>query len=149
MLEFLSTFAELGLSADAPDNVIASLTMFTYHLYGEKQHTSIDYAHREVFWRTFARDQKVIALSPLPPCQSSLIKHIKRANYVARIWRQASTPTMQHNDPQLYGWNEDLSVDWILEVHPKDICDFLASHDDKTAIRDASSDDVSDGENDD
>ncbi len=78
--EFLYTFAELGLSVDAPDNVIALLTKFMCHLHGEKQHTTIVDARREVFWKTFARDEKIIDLSVIPPCKSSLIKHIKQAN---------------------------------------------------------------------
>ena len=147
--EFLSTFAELGLSADAPENVVASLTKFTCHLYGEKQHTSIDDARRGIFWRTFARDEKVIDLSLLPPCMSSLAKHIKRANFVARIWRQASTPIMQQDDHQLHGWNEDLSVDWILEAYPEDISDLLVSSEDDPTILDTISDEISDDDNDD
>ena len=89
----------------------------------------------------------VIYLSLLPVCQSSLLKHIKQANYVARIWRQASTPILQHDDPRLH-WNEDLSVDWILEAYPEDICDLLVNNNDETAIRETSSDEVSDDEND-
>ena len=67
---------------------------------------------------------------------------------MARIARQASTPIMQHDEPQLHGWNEDLSVDWILEAYPKDICDLLVSNDDETTVPGTSSDEVSDDDND-
>ena len=56
--EFMSTFAELGLSADVQENFIASLFV-ACHLFGERQHTCIDDAYREIFSRSFARDEKI------------------------------------------------------------------------------------------
>ena len=47
--EFLSTFAELGLSANFQENFIASLIV-AYHLYD---------AYREIFSRSFARDENI------------------------------------------------------------------------------------------
>ena len=59
--EFLSTFEELGLSADVQENVIASLIVACY-MFGERQHTCIDDAYRENFSRSFARDEKITNL---------------------------------------------------------------------------------------
>ena len=59
--EFLSTFAELGLSANVQENVIASLIV-ACHLFGERQHTCIDNAYREIFFRSFSRDEKITNL---------------------------------------------------------------------------------------
>ena len=59
--EFLSTFAELGFSADIQENVIASLIV-ACHLFGERQHTCIDDAYREIFYISFARDEKITKL---------------------------------------------------------------------------------------
>ena len=59
--EFLSTFEELGLSADVQENVIASLIVACY-MFGERQHTCIDDAYREIFSRSFARDEKITNL---------------------------------------------------------------------------------------
>ena len=56
---------------------------------------------------------------------------------------------MQQDDPQLHGWNEDLSVDWILEAYPEDISDLLVSSEDDPTILDTISDEISDDENDD
>ena len=55
---------------------------------------------------------------------------------------------MQHDDPQLHGWNANLSVDWIFEAYPKDICDLLVSNDDEITVPGTSSDEVSDDDND-
>ena len=84
----------------------------------------------------------MIDLSLLPPCQTSLERHIRRANYVARIWRQASHPMMNIQDPQFHGWNEDLSTDWISVPYPEDISELLLANDEEmTASESESSDD--------
>ena len=53
----------------------------------------------------------MIDLSLLPSCQTSLERHIRRANYIARNWRQASHSMMNIHGPPFHGWNEDLSTD--------------------------------------
>ena len=35
----------------------------------------------------------------LPPCKSSLRKHVQRANYYCMIWREALTPMVDIPDP--------------------------------------------------
>ena len=57
----------------------------------------------KVFWKNFTRDEKITDLSSLPPCKSSLLLHIKRANYVARTWRQAAQPMIVLDDPTMHG----------------------------------------------
>ena len=82
----------------------------------------------------------MIDLSLLPPCQTSLERHIRHANYVARIWRQASHPMMNIHDPQFHGWNEDSSTDWISVHYPE----LLKANDEMTASESESSDDDTD-----
>ena len=92
----------------------------------------------------------MIDLSLLPPFQTSLERHIRRANYVARIWRQASHHMMNIQDPQLHGWNEDLSADWISVPYPEVISELLLANDEKmTASESESSDDDIDDDIDD
>ena len=97
--------------------------------YGEKKLTSVDDARKKIFFRSFTKDHKVRDLSLLPPCQSSLLKHMQRANYVARIWRQSSQATMEIETPTSHGWNDELSVDWVTKPYPDDICELLVSKD--------------------
>ena len=59
--EFLSSFAELCLSANFQENFIASLIV-AYHFFRERQHTCIDDAYREIFSRSFTRDEKITSL---------------------------------------------------------------------------------------
>ena len=65
-----------------------------------------------------------MSLSLLPPCQSSLELHIKRANYVATVWRQASNNVIIEDSPQRHGWNADFTLQWA-EAYPDYVYDML------------------------
>ena len=52
----------------------------------------------------------------LPPCKSSLVLHIKRANYQACIWRRALLQKPLIPSPNDHGWTIDeqgLSIKWL------------------------------------
>ena len=90
--EFFATFSRLGVYNRINEDLVASLEKSVCRLYGVKRLTCINSTRKKIFWRNFARDEGIADLSLLPPCESSLLLHISRANYVARIWRQASLP---------------------------------------------------------
>ena len=143
--EFLQIFGELGSQDSVSESTAAGLEKFVCSLYGEKRLSSVNRVRKIIFWRSYSRDNKVIDLSLLPPCQTNLERHIRRANYVARIWRQASHPMMNIQDPQFHGWNEDLSTDWISVPYPEDISELLLANDEEmTASESESSDDDTD-----
>ena len=123
--ELQEIFAELGRENRASANLLLGLERFVCNLYGEKQLLSVNEARRAIFWRTFQKDNKVVDLSLLPPCKSSLQKHINRANFVARIWRHASQSIIDTETPANHGWLEDLSIDWLTEPYPEDIAELL------------------------
>ena len=126
--EFLEIFSELGQASDASENLIAGLEKFVCSLYGEKRLTSVDDARRKIFWKNFTRDEKITDLSSLPPCRSSLLLHIKRANLVARTWRQAAQPMIVQDDPTMHGWKDDFSCEWVSEAYPEDLCELLIAN---------------------
>ena len=123
--EFLTAFIEIGLEMRASESLLHSLERFICRLYGEKRLTSVNEVRKKVFWKNYSRENRITDLSLLPPCQSSLFLHIKRANYVARIWRQASTPIMEIEDPKHHGWQEDLTEEWVTVPFPEDITELL------------------------
>ena len=53
------------------------------------------------------------------------MKHIERTNYVARIWRQAAIPVIDLEEPNLHGWNADMTIDWISDPFPQDVSELL------------------------
>jgi hypothetical protein len=68
-------------------------------------------------------------LSQLPPCQSSLQKHIKREYYQAQIWRQA-TENKEIPNPDQNGWKTtahgNFLIDWCTEdILPLELVDIL------------------------
>ena len=128
--EFLTIFSNLGTTMEVSEQTMAGLNKYVCHLYGEKRTTSVDVARRKIFLRNFSRDSKIVDLSLIPPCSTSLERHIKRANYVARIWRQASDLMMDVDDPRNHGWNQDLEIDWISEAYPEDLAELLVTTDD-------------------
>ena len=79
------------------------------------------------------KERKVVDLSLLPPCGSSLRKHVTRANYVARFWRNAQHPIMALEDPQFHGWLPNLNIDWIAEAYPDDVAELLVEHDEESS----------------
>ena len=148
--EFVTAFAELGTSNNPANDVIVGIEKFTCALYGEKRLSSVDDVRRKIFWRNFSRDKKITDLSLLPPCKDSLVKHIKRSNYIAHIWRQASLPMIEQGDPSNHGWKADFSVDWISQPYPEDISELLVDINEVIDVQDLGRDmDTSDDENED
>ena len=55
------------------------------------------------------------ATQQLPPCQSSLKEHTKRANYVTAIWKRAHLNLIKAPSPVGHGWCDSeggLTVQW-------------------------------------
>ena len=73
---------------------------------------------------------KGIDLTQLPPCRSSLRRHIKRAHYQALIWRSA-TENREIPDPDHYGWKRtehgNLLIDWCAQdILPLELVDIIS-----------------------
>ena len=112
-------FALLGTQQEASDELIQSLEEYVCKLYGEKRCLDVNQARRKIFWRSLKNKKKIIDLSLLPPCRRSLIYHIRRANYLCFIWRQAAIPLMILDNPQNHGWDEICNFKWSEEVYPE------------------------------
>ena len=118
--EFLMAFSEIGLQMRAPESLVNSLERFVCWLYGEKHLTSVNKLRKKMFWKNYSQENRITDLSLLPPCQSSLLLHIQRANYVARIWRQDLTPVIEIENPKHHRWQEDLTEEWVTVPFPED-----------------------------
>ena len=79
----------------------------------------------QLFQRKYNREEKIIDLAMLPPCQSVLMLHAKRANFVAQIWRCSDQAQLQTPDIELHGWNSNCSIKWLEKEFPDDIEDLL------------------------
>ena len=71
------------------------------------------------------RENKVIELSNMPPCLTSLFLHLQRANYVARIWKLTLCASLSLPDITDHGWDEDDRIKWLQQPFPDDITELL------------------------
>lgn len=139
--EFLDIFCRLGMEMHVPEEMFIAMERFVCFLYGEKKIEHVNEARSAIFWKKMNKERKVADLSLLPPCSSSLRKHVTRANYVARLWRKAQHPIMALEDPQFHGWLPNLNIDWIAEAYPDDVAELLVERDEES---DEESDDQED-----
>ena len=64
-------------------------------------------------------------MSLLPPCRVVLRLHIRRANFVAAIWKRATEAIIDVPPVTTSGWREDGLIHWIGEAFPSEIEDIL------------------------
>ena len=68
---------------------------------------------------------KIIDLSLIPPCFSSLYLQIKRANFVSKLWKSIRIAQLILPNMEEHGQNTDGNITWILDPYPEDILDLL------------------------
>eukprot|EP00794_Sanderia_malayensis_P002593 gene2593-biopygen2126 len=112
------------------EKVLARLKKLVCKMYGERGMADINRARSSISWKKLKQDNKVMDLSWLPPCNSSLQRQAIRADFVARMWRKAQNCKMHLEDPQQHGWLNDLSPDWIDVPYPEDVAELLIGTDD-------------------
>ena len=125
--EFLEGFAKLGTNQSLSEFEINFLQKFVCVLYGEKGSVEVNKARTSIFWKKLKKNKKVSDISLLPPCYTSLFKHSKRANYVARIYRLAGRTTMNLTHVTENGWLKDCTPDWIEKAYPDNLVDLLSN----------------------
>ena len=88
-----------------------------------------------IFYRKYSNENKIVEFSLLPPCQSVLKLHSKRANFVAKIWKSAADPQLQLPDISLYGWMDKCEIQWMNKAFPDSIEGLLLDdNDEETAL---------------
>ena len=121
----LDAFAELGEEYSVSEQLEERLEKFILDLYGCASLSSVNEARSKIFWDNLKKKKKIVDLALLPPCRASLNLHIKRSNYVARIWRQASIGQMHEESPLHHGWNADFSLQWESRAYPEYVYEML------------------------
>ena len=126
--KFVEVFASLGCSWNLQDNVFNGLEEYVCYLYGFRK-KAINYVRHELFQCTYSHDNKIIDLSLLPPCQSTLKLHALRANVVAKLWKSADETNVDIPDAALRGWDENLQIHWLDNAFPENVIDILMDPD--------------------
>ena len=108
---FATYFSRLGTNWEVDDEMIDCMEEFVCSLYG-KPSKDLNLLRYKL---NCAKEGKVDP-DDLPPCKSTLGAHVKRANYQAAIWRNATITLSYIPSPAEHGWiidGEDLSIEWL------------------------------------
>ena len=114
-----------SLSIDTNDTVIATLEKYICVIYGYPREASVNAVRTKLFERKYAKEDKVINMSLLPPCNSVLILHIKRANCVAKMWKSSLTNWFDPDDISENGWLPDDLTYWVDDIFPRNVEEIL------------------------
>ena len=100
--QVLEAFASLGSSAQVTADVTDQLELYMCQLYVPL--TQIKTVE-ELRWFLFSKGQ--YSDEKLPPTKGALEQMIKRANYVALVWKECGTPHPDLPEPTSHGWSQD------------------------------------------
>lgn len=118
--KFLAAFTELGKDENVTEEVRSMLEQFVCSLYG-KQSTDINKLRYEKAQQKFTSTKLLSEtegtdMSLLPPCQSALNMHIKRANYQSYVWKRSHEQFPEFPMAIHHGWcrdqENDLDYNW-------------------------------------
>lgn len=119
--KFQECFASLGETSIPSENVLSVLEEYVCHLYNHRN-MSVNSVRYKMFEKKVSRENKCVDLASIPPCQSVLNLHTRRANIVANIWKRAG---MNQVIPNNSGWDLDGNIIWIEEAFPSTFEDVL------------------------
>ena len=114
---FLAAIQRLGATWELPSYTFQQVQAYACVLYGNTKCKSVT----DMFNKKYTQKNKVIDLSMLPPCESALMLHCKRANDVAKIWESALNPIV--HAPEIYenGWTVTGDIEWVEKIFPNNV----------------------------
>ena len=123
--EYISAFAQLGSSENVEPQVLATLEQFVCCMYGFYKATDVNDTRFVLFKKSYAPRnedspiEKIKYTDPwcLPPCKDVLQQKIKRANFVAHLWKNARQSNPIKVPALGHGWrltdNNKLEFVWF------------------------------------
>ncbi|KAG1706981.1 hypothetical protein GQR58_003606 [Nymphon striatum] len=93
-----------------------SVERYVCTIYGYPREKLVNVVRSKLFDKKFTKGGKVIDMALLPPCSLSLVLHIKRANYVAKIWRSFLTSWLDAEEITESGWLADGETYWVDDI---------------------------------
>ena len=105
---FVEAFSLLGenWSVEADDGIIPVLEQYICTIYGYPRE------------KKYTKGGKVINMALLPSCNSPLLFHVKRSNYVAKIWISSVTSWLDADKVSEKSWLPDRPTNWVDDVFP-------------------------------
>ena len=113
---FLQLFQDLGNEWNVPEENYMQAETFICQFYGHGEESDVN----QLRYKIYCAKRGKIEGEQLPPCRSSLRKHVDRANYQCRIWKLSLRSLYEVPSPTLHGWkqseddgNGELEIDWM------------------------------------
>ena len=78
----------------------------------------------KLFEKKYTKEGKVV-MSFLPPRNFVLTLNVKRANYVAKMWKSSLTNSLDSDGISENGWLPDGSTYWVDDIFPRDFEEIL------------------------
>ena len=111
----------MGNSKGCHDTLLLEcLEKYVWKLYGFSD-TSVNRVRFKTLEKKYKKDNKIVEISLLPPCCSTLRLHILRANTVAFLWRQSQNAITDVPDITTNGWINYDEIKWVESVFPQEI----------------------------
>ena len=121
--DFTTVFGRLGEDLSVSEDVVLGLEKFVCVLYGKPKTDAVNEVRLQLFVQNYAPQgkssplRKIKGINPalMPPCRSSLIEKIKRANFVAHSWKRANLSKPEEHPPGGSGWcktNDMYEIVW-------------------------------------
>ena len=107
---FLDLSIIIGINYNLSNDQLQELEHFICTAFGKKGLQSVNEARRQIFWEKLQKENKIVELSLLLPCQSFLELHYKHANFMAKMWGDASNPTLLSDNSVIHGWLPDMII---------------------------------------
>ena len=140
--KFTNAFACLGRSDKVDDSIISDIEKFTCCIYSMPKLSSVNDVRMAVFERKYAPSKtasqplnKIKGTNPsdMPPCLSSMVNKVKRTNFIAYMWKNASVSNPSDLDPKDHGWllkDNQYIINWYDgEQLPQSIANIICKED--------------------
>ncbi|KAL2091652.1 hypothetical protein ACEWY4_013915 [Coilia grayii] len=140
--QFVSAFACLGRSDKVDDNTMMQIEKFTCCMYSMPKLSKVNDVRLALFEQKYALCKaktqplsKIKGVNPsdMPPCHSSLVNKVRRANYIAYLWKNAPARNPSDLDPNEHGWflkDNQYVIHWYDgEQLPQSITNILSKED--------------------
>ena len=121
---YLEAFNTLGDQWELSDELKLTLEEYVCNLYSSSKNY-VNETRFDMFMENQIVKNQIVDLSILPPCKSSLLLHIERANYVAKLWKMSPVNLINAPPFNNHGWHCDGSINWVNEQYPDDISELL------------------------
>ena len=125
--KFVEFFESIGGDWTMSDEIYSCAEEFLCHLYCFNDEVDVNILRYEIYCSKCGKCEP----EQLPPCRSSLCKHVDRANFRAKLWKSAMISNEDVPCPGSHGWKltshmneeERLEIDWMdCQPEPNEVC---------------------------